>query len=208
MDWDINFLRDLTIELEYMKNNESIAIVTTWVGYIGVLTGVSINKYSISINSRKSNYAFWSNLYRTINMCYPISFIIREVFENKMNYKEMCQKLESVYLISPCYITICSPLKTESKIIIRDVYYTETELFGEKLIQTNIDSENDTSQNILYSSERIALTKKLLNNNNNNFESNEDLLNTLNKYPIINEETVYITLLDPTNYKSYTYLNI
>jgi hypothetical protein len=39
MDWGMEFLRPLTIEVEFTKGGRTLYVATTWVGYVGVLTG-------------------------------------------------------------------------------------------------------------------------------------------------------------------------
>jgi hypothetical protein len=41
MDWGMEFLRPLTIEVDFVKGGRTQYLATTWVGYVGVLTGTS-----------------------------------------------------------------------------------------------------------------------------------------------------------------------
>lgn len=40
MDWGMEFLKPLTIEVDFVKGGRSQYVATTWVGYVGVLTGM------------------------------------------------------------------------------------------------------------------------------------------------------------------------
>ena len=49
MDWEMEFLRPLTIEVEFVKGGHPLCIATTWVGYVGVLTGMALRPSSIIV---------------------------------------------------------------------------------------------------------------------------------------------------------------
>ncbi len=51
-DWAMDFLKPLTIEVEFQSKGITQYIATTWVGYVGVLTGMRPFGYSISVNFR------------------------------------------------------------------------------------------------------------------------------------------------------------
>ena len=52
MDWDMPELQPLTIEVDFIRNGHFIHRATTWAGYVGVLTGVRHQGFSISVNYR------------------------------------------------------------------------------------------------------------------------------------------------------------
>jgi hypothetical protein len=65
MDWEMPFLmnvnrllvRDvdffkLTVELEFQRDNATIAYATSWAGYVGIMTGVRLGGFSVSLNFR------------------------------------------------------------------------------------------------------------------------------------------------------------
>jgi len=55
MDWELSFLKPLTIEIIFRRGNVPVSICTTWVGYLGILTGMTLNNpdpVSVSVNFR------------------------------------------------------------------------------------------------------------------------------------------------------------
>lgn len=55
MEWEMPYLRPITIEVEFINNNTTVAIGTTWVGYVGILTGMSMvegKEFGVSVNFR------------------------------------------------------------------------------------------------------------------------------------------------------------
>ena len=77
MDWDLPILKELTIQINFKRRDKTVFTGTTWVGYIGVLTGMKARAFSVSINYRQTHYGinspikgFMYNLYRfTYSYC-------------------------------------------------------------------------------------------------------------------------------------------
>jgi beta subunit of N-acylethanolamine-hydrolyzing acid amidase len=52
MDWAMDFLRDVTIEVDFQLDGQTIFLATTWPGYVGVFTGMRPGAYSACVNFR------------------------------------------------------------------------------------------------------------------------------------------------------------
>lgn len=51
------------LDVDFQKNNQIIYKSTTWVGYVGILTGMRVqNGYSVSVNFRHTGGALTTNL--------------------------------------------------------------------------------------------------------------------------------------------------
>lgn len=207
MDWEMDFLRDLTIHVTFTKDGKELYQATTWAGYVGIATASNRN-YSLALNYRRSSGTLLGNVMRTLKMKWPIGYMIRHVFENDMTCDQAYDTLSSCKLISPCYITFC-PAVGEAKIIIRE----HDKTIGEKslydagyLIQTNHDSDNSLSNNqlnIMWSFERYRKASFIMEQNYEfdngtctNINSENILQNFLVK-PIINPHTIYTSLIVP-----------
>lgn len=98
MDWDLPYMREITINLTIKKNGKTLAQITSWPGFIGFLTGLRCmeNKennefpWSISLNYRKiknnSDFAYSYNFYHILRKSYPVSLAIRNAIFNCENY--------------------------------------------------------------------------------------------------------------------------
>ena len=205
MDWDMPILKDITIELEFVKNGKTLFIAPTWVGCVGVFTVHIPEKYSIAINYRRTKpIGFMSlsqNVYRVMKMAWPISYLIRTVGESEMNYESAIKSLQQSDIVSPCYITLYNS-NDKSCVITRDTSNHNTFTLSEKqdyIIQTNSDDNSNkvSEENILYSTERYGIAESLIKNNNNNWKDENSLLKNICVHPIINEETVYMCVMIP-----------
>ena len=196
MDWPMLFLKDITIGLNIKKDNKCIGKVTTWLGYVGFLTATNtIRDYTIAVNYRRTQdisiISLARNLYRTISMKYPIGYLVRNIIENSSNIIDAKNLLETSELISPCYITVYVPYH-QSYIITRDcdkLVNTRTN----ELVQTNCDWDK-TEPDILWSLDRvkrIKATQEIIDKYTIP-PSPYEILDLLLKYPVLNDETIYV----------------
>lgn len=203
MDWDFSFLKDITIELEYIRGGQTIGIVTTWLGYVGVLTGMRNNQYAVSVNYRRSDKpSLWTNIIKAITYEWPIGFLLRTIIENDDNFNTALTNLQTSKLIAPCYFIVSGTKPGDAYIVIRNrdsafrTYNNKNDETGHHpLIQTNIDScIRCPRDNILWSYERYNATRQLLEQNKN-FVNEGLLWEIVNTHPMNNEETVYATFM-------------
>lgn len=210
MDWPLDFLKDLTIDLEFQKKGKTVFYATSWIGYVGILTATVPEKYSLAVNFRNTkNLSISSvigNITSIISMYWPIGYLIRHICEENMPYEKMLHHLHKTYLVSPCYITVCNS-SNEPVVITRDpVGYKD--MNNNYIVQTNCDQCDQNKKylpnNILYSLQRSKLANKIIKKYNNNFESIENLVSLLFNYPIDNDETIYYSIMIPSENIHYS----
>lgn len=199
MDWPMLFLKDITVELEFTKHNKSIFKATSWVGYVGIFTGMNYEqKYSVAVNYRRTKeinfLTLISNAISAFNMKWPVGYMVREVLSNNLSYYDAKNQFSYVGLISPTYITMCG--KDECCQLTRDADKLYKEVNELPLVQTNVDCDK-TQPDILYSNNRRKVAKEVLYK-----ECNYNV--GLSVFPIINEETIYCNVIDPINVTYYT----
>lgn len=206
MDWPLNFLNGLTIDLEFTQSGETLFHATSWVGYVGIATATVPNKYSIAMNFRltkdRTISNILSNVYALLNMKWPVGYLIREVCSSKKNLNDTIVNLCKSSVVSPCYLTIC-PASTELPFVITrdpDGYSCDS---SEYVIQTNCD-KCKCEPNILHSVERRELAKQIVAENSNNFSSVDELARQLLVEPIVNVETIYYTIMNPKTCLHYS----
>jgi len=198
MDWEMPFLKDITIGLQIKRNGEYISHVVTWLGCVGFFTASSItNKYSVAINYRRTQEmdvtTSLTNGIRCVAGIYPICYLVREII-NSQNLSDAIKTFKDTELISPCYIILYNQIQTNESVVITRDYDKAINVRYTNLIQTNCDY-NKLVPNILFSLQRRALFEQLikdLNNRNGEKLSYEKILRALSVFPILNEETIYV----------------
>lgn len=145
MDWDMEILRKLTIQVEFQKQGKTIFISTQWVGFVGILTGMRCNEWSISLNYRHVyGGSLALNLLSLFSSHDAIEFLIRHLLERETDFSKVVEILSRSLLIAPCYLTITGKTPGSGALITRDrkgeIHRLNIkEAHGEFLIQTNID---------------------------------------------------------------------
>ncbi|EGG24157.1 hypothetical protein DFA_06303 [Cavenderia fasciculata] len=192
MDWSMDCLKDITVEIDFHQSGASVMKATTWVGYVGVLTGIaSQSKTAVSINYRRSDKgSFMDNIKNLISYKWPVGYLVRHVLSTATNYQAVAGTLELSGIVAPCFMTIATvdkgivlardPESVFRKSHVRDATNTQLEpniqtSFNNKnknnncittqsnyFVQTNNEEQNDNDNNFLYSNERRCLAKQQL----------------------------------------------
>lgn len=210
LDWDIPLLSSLLVIVNFQKNNTTIYKGITFVGHIGILTGLRCNEYSVSINFRKPlNPVSLKKKLSFFPKHYYGSMILRNCLEKKENFSVATEYLETTELNGSFYFIICGKKVNQGEIIARH----KTEGYVEKmtsiyLVQTNHDNnvtvinekwaEND---NILLSSiTRKKVAQDFLETNKNNFNL-ETAKEILSSFPVKNSQTIFSCIMIPATSK-------
>lgn len=201
MDWPMKFLKDITIGLDIKRGGESVSKVIGWLGCVGFFTAQT-DSYAIAINYRRTTELSIAqivvNAYRTFNMNWPISYLVRSVIENDNQPDRMSiiKLFETAQLISPTYITICAyesglVCGSKSVIITRD-WDKLVSTRSHDLIQCNCDFDK-SSPDIMWSLERKELFGIIIAELNEQPDySKKTILKSLLVQPIVNDDTIYI----------------
>lgn len=200
MDWPLDYLKKLTCKLDFKRNGRVIFTSISWAGFIGILTAMVPSKYAISVNFRTSDGNLLGNAKRCLTMSWPTGYLVRELLEMELSYDDLIYQLQACHLISPCYFTVCNATGV-SNVIIRDFdkcVQTLSSAEAGYLIQTNKDPGNLSSCNILRSYEREALARKIIAEKGGQWQSIDDVVKAFTVDPILNEETVYICGMVPS----------
>jgi hypothetical protein len=209
MDWEMEFLKKLTVEVEFYKEGKLLYKAISWAGCVGVMTGVSPGQYSIALNFRISDKTFMHNLRRVLDGKWPVSYAIRHVLENNYDFGGAFSFLMKCQLVSPCYLTLCNANSNwDSYVITRDPERViKVDGSNDYLIQTNKDNQlTSNGDNILMSSQRYGFVESKIKGAENDWKSMGELIKALNIFPIINDITIYLAIMDPET--GYIYSDI
>jgi hypothetical protein len=220
MDWAMDFLKDLTIDVEFRKNNEPLFYATTWPGYVGVLTGMRPGKFSVSVNFRVTGGSFLTNAIAALGAAWPTGFLVRSVLAEDRGFDVALASLSGSPLIAPTYFTVCGAKPREAALLTRDRRGEATrpspggtdlpsrwtmERHG-PVIQTNADYwSTDPNDDILWSFDRIDTVRSELQRLVGRV-TEVDLWRIMSIEPVLNELTVYGTIMCPATglYKTHT----
>lgn len=167
MDWDMPELKNITINLDFIKDGQVIYSATSWAGMVGLFTVVKKDVGSIALNYRKSNGNLLGSIKRLIyDYHFPTGYMIREVIEQASKPEELLEWSKNTQLVSPCYLILGLPdtgyVIEREPTKIRNIY--QIGKYNPKyLIQTNHDQDKDDADNIFWSYQRRdILDKKIM----------------------------------------------
>lgn len=147
--WLTDHLKNLTMTLEYQKGGVTQFYATSFAGYVGVLSGMKPNAFSISLNTRYYPSKGLENfLYEIIAAVMEpnnslVSFLTRNVMTNENNWASAMQALQKDPLIADVYYIVGGVSMYEGGVISRnrlnatDVWVLNATNWFE--VQTNYD---------------------------------------------------------------------
>lgn len=215
MDWDMPELKELTVQIDFIKNRKVLYRAITWVGYVGIFTALKPNVCTLSLNYRRTNEGISTNVRNLIIGSWPIGFLIRHVLETESSYEKIEQYLSQSKIVSPCYIILSGCKIGSGRIIVRSREGVDnTEIIGNNnmnyIVQTNIDNNGnkDNIENILWSKERLKAIYTKMKQYINRFDIHNypnKIIEYFNVWPIINDETIYVSCMDLSKDEITTY---
>ncbi|KAL0481892.1 acid ceramidase [Acrasis kona] len=213
MDWDkviADCLCSLTITVNFQRNQTTIYKATTWVGMIGILTAMS-SKLSLSLNYRHTTeyFGLTKNVLAMFLGWWPIGLLIRHVLDQNLTFHDTVQQLSNKYIMSPCYLTLTGASAFEGTLITRSRTGSINPLClstREYIVQTNMDHWVHVTDPLWAGDDSLLLNalerRTQAEGDLNNYDGHEDYmsfgLNLLSRYPVMNGETVYQVLMNPS----------
>ena len=120
-DYDFpSFLSKLTYKAQYVRNGAVIYTSIQPAGYVGVITGHRFNSFTFSLNERDQGEWYMNILTLLLDSSsMPVSFLTRELMENKTNFNEAVNFLVKSDLIAPAYFIVGGVQPEEGVVITR-----------------------------------------------------------------------------------------
>ena len=157
MDWSLDVLVPMTIEVDFTRGGHVVTTATTWAGYVGILTGMKPGVASVSVNYRRTvNAQSWYgqvrmtmgvvlNAWRGLWYAWPVAFLVREALIYGNSYASIVKSLEVSSLMAPTYITVAGVKAGEGQVITRNRTGSERPWKLQTdgpIVQTNMDYFN------------------------------------------------------------------
>uniref|UniRef100_A0A914C8F8 N-acylethanolamine-hydrolyzing acid amidase n=1 Tax=Acrobeloides nanus TaxID=290746 RepID=A0A914C8F8_9BILA len=197
LDYDMgSLLKNITVIVDFVRNDTIVFTTTTFALYVGVLTGQRPHGYTISLNARYSG-AYIDNIIMEFITFFknPVSFEIRETLEKVETFDEAVKQLSRVHFVAPSYLIMGGVKPGEGAIITRnrwssaDVYKINIEKDRWFLLETNFDhwkkSDDDRRKFGIKFMEDVG--RKNLNPSS--------LFSVLSKNPVNNKQTIFSSVM-------------
>ncbi|XP_063166713.1 N-acylethanolamine-hydrolyzing acid amidase [Candoia aspera] len=208
MDYDFgDILRKITIDVDFIKNGQVKFKGTTFLGYVGLWTGQSPHKFSISGNERDVGY-WWENAIAAFLARYtPASWLIRTVLSEAEDFDTAILMLSKTPIIADVYYIIGGVTSREGAVITRkrrgpvDIWPLDPLTGGWYRVETNYDHWRNPPP---FDNRRTPAIKALNATGQENINLNS-LFKVLSVEPVLNNITIYTTVMSntaPDKYKT------
>lgn len=222
MDWPMENLEKLTIEVDFVRGGQVVYSATTWPGYVGILTGVRPSCFSISVNYRRTQRgsenmlkAVIGNMLQGLASSWPVSFLVREVLETDGSYERALGSLQASELMAPTYIVVAGVREGQGAVITRSrnpsvrlppwvlatngpVVQTNHDWFADdEAVSAANGEEMGAPENISHSYERAHVARKAIESLGT--VTPHDLWLLLSWKPCRADDTVYTVAMHPAS---------
>ncbi|KFO35061.1 N-acylethanolamine-hydrolyzing acid amidase [Fukomys damarensis] len=115
-----DLLRKLTVDVQFLKNEQIAFTGTTFIGYVGLWTGQSPNKFTVSGDERDKGW-WWENVIAALSQGHsPVSWLIRTTLSESEDFEASVYKLAKTPLIADVYYIVGGTSPGEGVVITRN----------------------------------------------------------------------------------------
>ncbi|XP_054845797.1 N-acylethanolamine-hydrolyzing acid amidase [Eublepharis macularius] len=190
-------LRKVTIDVDFLKNGKVLYQGTTFFGYIGLWTGQSPYKFTISGDER-DNGKWWENAIAAfLNRDTPVSWLVRTVLAEAESFQVAARMLAEIPIIADVYYIIGGARPKEGMVITRsrrravDIWPLDPASGGWYRVETNYDHWKSPPP---FDDRRTPAIRAMNATGQKNINL-ESLYNILSMYPVLNNRTIYTTVM-------------
>jgi len=192
-------LRDAMIIVDFQRDGKTIYSGAHFVGYIGMLTAVKKNAFTMTINARFGLEDKYMGILQWLDgqsNGQMVAFLSRQTFENATNYDSAMETFSNAELVAPIYFIIGGTKKNEGAVITRsrtkpDDVMTLKRNNSWYLLQTNYDNWKKP----LFVDDRRTPGNKCMKELTRKGMNFKGLFNVLSTKPNYNKMTTYTALM-------------
>ncbi|XP_077987045.1 N-acylethanolamine-hydrolyzing acid amidase-like [Glandiceps talaboti] len=209
----VDVLRNITLIYDAQKNGETIYTATTFLGYVGVLTGMRPHGFTISVDQRDTG-SLIENLVEVVNALlrdksYFVSFLVRDTLMYQKYFHDAVESLAYTQIVAPVYYIVGGvgpgegAVITRNRITAEDVWFIDTDQNRWFLVETNYDHWNPPPAH----DDRRTPAVKELNAIGQDKVNDKEIFGVLSKPPNLRTSTAYTASMSashPSIYNSWS----
>ncbi|XP_071819447.1 N-acylethanolamine-hydrolyzing acid amidase-like [Apostichopus japonicus] len=193
-------LKNLTVVVDYYRNGTADYTTTSFLGQVGVFTGMRPHEFTISLNERdqgsveKNIEALIEALILKKGML--TSFILRETIATRRNFRTAVDELSTTPLVAPVYIIVGGVRPSEGVVITRgqkdaELWHLDAKSGRWWLLETNYDHWVPPPAH----DDRRDPGNKAMEKVGQENINERTLFEVLSVEPVLNEHTAYTCLM-------------
>jgi len=201
-----NTLKELAFIADIQKGGKTLFVATTFAGYVGILSGMKPNAFSITIDTRFYPDGITELFYEIVAAVTEknaslVSFLSRDVFTNENNFKSALTSLSNSTLIADVYYIMAGTKSGEGVVISRnrlnaaDVWLLDTKAGRWYEVETNYDHWEPAP----WFDNRVDPANNAMNALGRKSLSLDNMFNVMSVKPVFNIQTTYTILSCPAD---------
>jgi len=204
-------LRPLVVNIDFTRNNKTVFRSTNFAGYVGILTGIKANTFTLTMNERFSVDGGYIGIMEWIlgkRDGMWMSFLTRSVMENATSYEDAKNRLAQTKLLAPAYFILGGNQTGQGCVITRsrelslDIWEIELKLGRWFILETNYDHWDKP----LFLDDRRTPAMKCMNQTSQANITLKTMYDMLSTKPVLNKLTTYTTLMDVSKGRLESYI--
>jgi len=205
-------LKNLAIHATFTKGGKQFFEATAFPGYVGILSGMKPNAFSITIDTRFYPEGISEFFYEVIAAITEknaslVSLLSRSVFQYENDFNAALQNLANGTLIADVYYIMAGTKPGEGVVISRnrenaaDIWLLDAAKGRWYEVQTNYDHWEQPP----WFDNRVDPANNAMNAMGRNAATLDNMFKVLTVKPVLNIQTTYSILANPSNNTFYAY---
>ncbi|EGD73962.1 hypothetical protein PTSG_05656 [Salpingoeca rosetta] len=199
LDFNLPDLQQTTVEVSFQHGEQGPTLyrATTYAGYVGILTGMRPDGFSVSLDERwTKNGTLWDNLLDALKGYHPVGFVLRTALEEQKTFDQAVQYLSTVKLITVSYIIVGGVRANEGAVITRE---RESAIDVWRIAYPNrwflVETNYDHWKPVPASDDRRDPANKHMHATNSSAITPDVMWSVMNMFPNLNSETTYTVVM-------------
>ncbi|XP_071099644.1 N-acylethanolamine-hydrolyzing acid amidase-like [Haliotis cracherodii] len=207
-----DLLRNMTINVNFQRNNKTAYTGTTYAGYVGLVSGQRPNNFTITVDQRGHHVHvghWWQNILMAIldKKTSFVSFLVRQVLDTNTGFRDAVERLSTTPIHAPVYYIVGGVNQGEGVVITRDRMTAVDQMYMNPahgnfyVLETNYDNWTTPPP---YDKERRAVAEKTMNALGTQGVNKQSMFNVISTRPVMNENTTYSMVMSASQPAVYS----